>query len=81
MRDKLKSIKIPEGVKSIGANVFDACNYLEKVEIPASIETIAGNAFSRCNNLRQIIIDKPEGAISGAPWGCPNTRDTVIWRK
>lgn len=78
MRGKLKSIKIPKGVKSI-QSAFDACTYLEKIEIPASIETIAGNAFSRCNNLRQIIIDKPEGSISGAPWGCPNTRDTVIW--
>ncbi len=79
-REKLINVKIPEGIKTIGGQAFDACTYLEKVEIPASVEAIAGNAFSRCNNLRQIIINKEKGSISGAPWGCPNTRDTVFWK-
>ena len=47
----LKSITLPNGVKSIGVNAFDGCEQLENINIPDSIMTIGNNAFRDCNNL------------------------------
>lgn len=49
--------------------------------IQSNIENIATNAFTRCNSLKEIIIDKKEGEISGAPWGCPYGLRAVFWNK
>lgn len=72
-------IKLPSSVKTIEAAAFDYSTNIQKIEIPSSIESIATNAFYRCNSLTQIIIDKKEGDISGAPWGCPYGLRAVIW--
>ncbi len=80
-RKNLKELTIPTNVKEISEGAFDAATNLQKITIPSTIEKIAENAFSRCNSLQEIIIDKKEGEISGAPWGCPYGLRAVFWKK
>ena len=54
----LESVRISEGVKSIGDNAFLGCTSLETVFIPASVEMIGKNAFDGCSKLRVITVDE-----------------------
>ncbi len=73
----LKEIRLPNTLTSIGSNCFNGCYSLTKISIPNSVVTIASDALSSpC--IKEIIIDKPEGSISGAPWGA-NSECTITW--
>lgn len=67
----ITELVIPEGVKRIGANAFQACSYMTSVSLPASLEelvettvTASGatyakiNVFQNCNELTDIIISE-----------------------
>ncbi len=79
-KTKLKELRLPSNIKYIGYYSFPNTK-LSKLEIPASIEGIDANAFLECSSLKEIIIDKKEGSISGAPWGCPYGLRAVFWKK
>lgn len=53
----LNSIKISDGISSIGAHAFSYCSSLKKVEFPASLTEIEGELFYDCNNLESIFVD------------------------
>ena len=61
--------------KSIPQEAFDDAE-LEELTIPNSITAIGDYAFSYCS--AKIWIDKPEGAISGAPWSADSTKITYL---
>ena len=61
--DSLKSIDIPNSVKTIGYNAFYNCDGLTFVTIGNSVESIGDDAFYYCNNLKSIEI--------------PNTVDSI----
>lgn len=42
----ITSVKIPDGVKSIGQSAFDKCTSLETVELPDSVIGISGSVFN-----------------------------------
>lgn len=73
----LKEIRLPNTLTSIGTKCFEYCYELTKIFIPNSVVTIASDAFSS-TAIKEIIIDKPEGSISGAPWGA-NSECTITW--
>lgn len=50
---ELKYIRIPDGVKSIGAYAF-WWSGIESIDLPAGLETIGAAAFSQCENLNNI---------------------------
>ncbi len=79
-KTNLKELRLPSNIKYIGYYSFPNTK-LSKLEIPASIEGIDANAFLECSSLKEIIIDKKEGEISGAPWGCPYGLRAVFWKK
>lgn len=58
----IQSITIPNGVSSVGKNVFQYCRGLNLVVIPNSVSSIGGSAFSNCSQLDVVII--PEGVMS-----------------
>ena len=74
----LDSINLPEGLLSIGAFCFAACVSLQKITIPSSVTEVGQNSFNGCTVLETITINKPEGSITGAPWGAPSTTQ-VVW--
>ena len=43
--DKIKEVKLPEGLKIIGEGAFSSCWGLQKVEIPSTVTTIKDYAF------------------------------------
>ncbi len=53
----LTSVKISDGITSIGAHAFSYCSSLKKVEFPASLTEIEGELFYGCNNLESIFVD------------------------
>ena len=72
----LKDVRLPDTLINIDSGAFASDTVLTKIFIPNSVTTIAPGAFS--DSLREIIIDKPEGSISGAPWGT-NSECTITW--
>ena len=60
-------------------NTSGGTHQTKTVTIPSSIETIGPYAFSPLNaTLQKITINKPEGSVSGAPWGASNNV-TIEW--
>ena len=45
----IKTLKIEEKVKTIGANAFQGCSNLNKVWLPATLESIGEKAFDGCD--------------------------------
>lgn len=73
----LTDITIPNSVTSISYYVFGDCTSLTSVTVGNGITSIDSTAFNNCSKLTTIRINKPQGSVSGAPWGAPNA--TVIW--
>lgn len=49
----LTSVKLPDGLKSIGAQTFRYCNSLtNELVIPASVTSIGNHAFRDCKKLK-----------------------------
>ena len=51
----LKSVIIPNSIKSIGRGAFSGCSGLTSVTIPNSVTSIGGSAFSGCSGLKTVI--------------------------
>ena len=66
MCNRLKSIKLPDTVKSLGWDAFDLCTSLVSIEIPDSVDTIGVYAFSYCFSLTSITIPASVTTIDGA---------------
>lgn len=52
----LKSVTIPEGVKTIGNRCFADCYCLTNVTIPSGVTTLGNSCFSMCSKLASISI-------------------------
>ncbi len=75
----LRSIVLPNRVRSIEKNAFKACTHLEDVVLPAGLETIGQSAFEDCDQLINIYI--PDGVQSvgnRAFAGCDRLRSIYI---
>lgn len=55
----LKSVTVPETIRSIGIRAFDGCASLENIVLPARLKIVAGGLFSHCNSLRRV--ELPDG--------------------
>ena len=58
----LTEYTIPDGVTTIGDQMFSNCQSLTNITIPESVTTIGKYAFSNCNNLTSVTI--PDSVIS-----------------
>ncbi|MBQ3566621.1 MAG: leucine-rich repeat protein [Oscillospiraceae bacterium] len=57
--NNLASVKIPDGVTTIGASAFSMCNNLSEVSIPDSVTEIGGLAFNCTPWLYQMRTNNP----------------------
>lgn len=70
-------IVIPEGVESIGANVFKECMEIESVTLPTSLTAIGQRAFSKCANLRSVTIPNSVKTIANYAFFCCENLEVV----
>lgn len=76
---KIKSVIIPNSVKSIGDGVFEGCTNLKSIIIPNSVTTIGESAFTGCESLTSVTIPNSVTSIgSGAFSGCTNLTSVTI---
>ena len=76
---QLESVKIPQGVREIGAWAFSMCVELKSIEIPSTVTSIGNGAFSWCEKLESIKI--PSGVTSVGTWAfafCENLKTVDI---
>ena len=53
---KLRTIRLPEGIKSISGYYFSECKSLSSVYLPDGLESILYYAFHRCESLKEVSI-------------------------
>lgn len=73
---KLALTSLPDGLTSIGDKAFYYCSKLTTLSIGSAITSIGTNVF-QYSGLTSLTINKPEGSISGSPWGA--TKATIYW--
>lgn len=85
---KVKEIKLPETLESIGLWAFYICRNLSKINLPSSLKEINGLAFHMCGNLTQLIIPesvtfKPDESYvsDGFFAGCSTLRTLIYLNK
>ncbi len=54
----INSVKLHDGVKSIGKSAFRKCMNLSSVELGRGLESVGEQAFYDCENLKTVKIDK-----------------------
>lgn len=75
----IRSIKLPETIKTIGENEFEGCESLESVTIPKGLEELGAYAFQDCKNLKEIYIPANVTEIKiGALRGCENLEKITV---
>lgn len=52
----LRSITLPNSIKSIGSSAFGECTYLTEMTLPNSVTEIDENAFMGCTRLKKITL-------------------------
>lgn len=52
----LKSLRLPEGIRSIGAKAFCGCYNMVSVDFPNSLERIGSGAFGSCASLKELAL-------------------------
>lgn len=67
---KIKYVKLPQQLKSIGRYAFSGASQLVGVDCPSSLRILGANAFAKCTNLRSLQLNKdvkvlPEGLFEG----------------
>ncbi len=74
----LKSIALPETVKTLGANAFENSG-LESVALPASLTAIGNSAFKGCNSLVSVSVPETVKSIGDFAFAdCAELADVAI---
>ncbi len=75
---KLKSVKLPVGLRKIKASAFEGTG-LRQVTIPTQVKKIGCQAFSSCYNLKTAIVQEGVEVVGmGAFWDCNKLRKVVL---
>lgn len=71
MQTGMKSVKLPDGLKTISACAFEKCSGLTEIVIPDSVTVIEKFAFEDCKNLKRVVLGKGVKKIGRlAFYGC-----------
>ena len=78
-KNDLKHLVIPEGVKSIGGNVFSRHSEIISVNFPESLEKIGSSSFCMCNRLQTVSIPKNVKIIKAYAFqGCDHLAEVKL---
>ncbi|MBR5535369.1 MAG: leucine-rich repeat protein [Clostridia bacterium] len=58
LMSQIRTIKIGEGITSIGAYAFQDCSSITGVTIPGSVKNIGRDAFNNCTSLKTVYISE-----------------------
>ena len=58
LRNKIITIKVNDGITSLGSQIFSNCATLTSVELPDSLTSIGSNSFMACSQLKSITLPK-----------------------
>jgi hypothetical protein len=77
---RLKSVILPQSLKSIGIGAFKHCESLESIKFPSSLEIIYHNAFEGCTSLKYVVFsDTMKGSIGSFAFeGCTSLKHVVF---
>ena len=76
---QVKTVKIQEGVTSIGAYAFAYCEELTSLTIPSSVTEIGENAFKGCTSLSSVTIPSSVTSIGSSAFsGCSGLASVTI---
>ena len=79
MKRKLRTVVIPEGVKSLGSKVFSSCDGLVSIKLPKSLESIGNRTFSNCKSLKSMELPEKLSSIGANPFAlCDNLNEITI---
>ncbi|MBP8593681.1 MAG: leucine-rich repeat domain-containing protein [Ruminococcus sp.] len=79
-RDNITSVKIENGITSIGKNAFFYCSSLTSVTIPDSVTSIGESAFQGCTSLTSITIpDSVTNICYDAFFDCTGITDVYCY--
>ena len=53
----LKTLEIPEGVKTLGYGAFYGCTYLQELTLPSTLESLDDVSFALCAKLQKMNVD------------------------
>ncbi len=77
-KDRVKTVILRPGVKSVGSNAFRSFQKLSSVQLPTGCESIGSNAFRDLTRLESVTIPKAmEGIGQNAFSGCKALRRVV----
>ena len=75
---KFSSVKIGNGVETIGNNAFNNCRNLTSITIPNSVTEIRYGAFQNCSGLTSVTIPNRVTFIGGSAFsGCSRLTDVT----
>lgn len=70
-RCRMKSVVVPEGVRSLGVRAFYGCDALVHVKLPFTLDVIDRNVFEKCASLERLDIGECP-YVTGSSFNCPN---------
>lgn len=80
-RQRIHSVVIESGVRSIGSNAFSYCEKLQTVSIPNSVQWLGEYAFRECDNLYEVTLPPYVHAIGMMAFaGCDSLTQVNIPR-
>ncbi len=76
--EKLASVELNEGLKTIGMCAFDNCTSLKEIDVPNSVTSLGIRAFALCTSLTRASVGNGVTAITYLFEGCTLLSDVTL---